>query len=109
MHTYLCSRVNNIENSVARVDTLQEETEDIQLTFDEMITNIEQISINNSNVKEFLEIFIALDQLYIKINEVDAEMEQPIQDLVMANTGHVTSTLFSISQLLNITQQAKDE
>ncbi len=34
-------------------------------------------------------------------------MEQLIQDLVMA--GHVTYTLFSISQLLNITQQAKYE
>ncbi len=36
-------------------------------------------------------------------------MEQLIQDLVMANAGHVTYTLFSISQLLNITQQAKYE
>lgn len=109
LYTDLRLRVNNVENSVSRIDTLQEETEDIQFTIDEIITNIEQININNSNVKEFLEIFIALDQLYIKITEVNTEMEQLIQDLVMANAGHVTSTLFSISQLLNITQQAKDE
>ena len=32
-----------------------------------------------------------------------------IQDLVLANAGHVTSTLFEIHQLLNITQQAKYE
>ncbi len=36
-------------------------------------------------------------------------MEQLIQDLVMVNAGHVTFTLFSISQLLNIIQQAKYE
>ena len=88
---------------------MQEETEDIQVTINDMINNIEQINIDNSNVRDSLEIFMALDQLYIKINEVDTGMEQLIQDLVMANAGHVTSTLFSISQLLNITQQAKDE
>ncbi len=109
LHVNLRSRVNNIENSVSRIDTLKEETEDIQLTLDEMITNIEQIGMNNSNVKEFLEIFMVLDQLYININEIDNEMEQLIQDLVTANAGHVTSTLFSIPQLLKITQQAKDE
>ncbi len=32
-----------------------------------------------------------------------------IQYLVLANAGHVTSTLFPISQLLNITQRAKYE
>ncbi len=50
---------------------------------------------------------MVLDQLHVKINELNTEMEQLIQDLVMANAGHVTSTLLSISQLLNITQQAK--
>lgn len=74
-----------------------------------MINSIESLSTENSNVKESLEIFMVLDQLHIKINELNAEMEQLIQDLVMANAGHVTYTLFSISQLLNITQQAKYE
>ena len=109
LYADLYSRVNNIENSVSRIDTLQEETEDIQVTINDMINNIEQINIDNSNVRDSLEIFMALDQLYIKINEVDTGMEQLIQDLVMANAGHVTSTLFSITQLLNITQQAKNE
>ncbi len=94
---------------MSRIDVLQEETEDIQLTIDEMINSIESLSTENSNVKESLEIFMVLDQLHIKINELNAEMEQLIQDLVMANAGHVTYTLFSISQLLNITQQAKYE
>ncbi len=94
---------------MSRIDALQEETEDIQLTIDEMINSIEHLDIENSNVRESLEIFMVLDQLHVKINELNAEMEQLIQDLVMANAGHVTSTLFSIPQLLNITQQAKYE
>ncbi len=97
------SSVNNLQNSMSRIDTLQEETEDTQLTIDEMINSIEQLNIENTNVEESLEIFMVLDQLHVKINELNAEMEQLIQDLVLANAGHVTSTLFSISQLLNIT------
>ncbi len=64
---------------------------------------MEHLSVENSNVMEFLEIFTVLDELHGKINELNTEMEQLIQDLVMANAGHVTSTLFPISQLLNIT------
>ncbi len=109
LYADLRSSVNHLENSVSRIDALQEETENIQLTINEMIVTIEQLSINNSNVKEFLEVFLALDQLHIKVNELNAEMEQLIKDLVMANAGHVTSTLFSTPQLLNITQQAKYE
>ena len=103
------SRVNNMEKHVARIDDLEDETEDIQLTIGELITNLETISTELSNVKEHIDLIQILDQLYIKINELDTEMEQLIQDLVMANAGHVTSTLFSISQLINVTQQARDE
>ncbi len=81
---------------MSRIDALQEETEEIQLNIDEMINSIEYLSIDNSNMNESLENFQVLDQLHIKINELKTEMEQLIQDLVMANAGHVTSTLFSI-------------
>ncbi len=94
---------------MSRIDDLQEETEEIQLKIDEMIISIEHLSIENSNVKESLEIFMVLDQLHVKINELNTEMEQLIQDLVMANAAHVTFTLFSMPQLLNITLQAKCE
>ncbi len=109
LHTDLRSRVNTLQNQMSRLDTLQEETADIQLTIDELITSMEQLSLENSHLKESLELFILLDQLHVKINELNAEMEQLIQDLVMANAGHVTSTLLSIPQLLNITLQAKIE
>ncbi len=94
---------------MSRIDALTEETEAVQLTIDELINSIEHLSVENSNVKESLDIFMVLDQLHVKVNELNAEMEQLIQDLVLANAGHVTSTLFPISQLLNITQRAKYE
>ncbi len=94
---------------MSRIDTLTEEVEEIQLTIDNLITNIQHLSVETSNVKESLDIFMVLDQLHIKINELNTEMEQLIQDLVLANAGHVTSTLFPITQLLNITQGANYE
>ncbi len=103
LYADLRSSVNNLQNSMSIIDGLQEETEEIQLNIDEMNNSRERLSTGNSNVKESLEIFMVLDQLHVKINELNTEMEQLIQDLVMANTGHVTSTLFSIPQLLNTT------
>ncbi len=43
------SSVNNLQNSMSRIDALQEETEDIQLTIDEMINSIEQLSIDRDD------------------------------------------------------------
>ncbi len=65
------SSVNNLPNSRSRIDGLQEETEEIQLNIDEMINSIEHLSIENSNMKESLEIFKVLDQLHVKINELN--------------------------------------
>ncbi len=56
LYADICSSVNNLQNSMSRIDALQEETEKIQLTFDEVINSIEHISVENSNVKESLEI-----------------------------------------------------
>ncbi len=63
LYAELRSSVNNLQNSMSRIDDLQEETEETQLTIDEVINNIEHLSIENSNVKESLEIFIVLDQV----------------------------------------------
>ncbi len=91
------------------IDDFHEESEQTQLSIGEVINRIKHLIIENSNLKESLEIFMVLDQLHVKINELNTEMEQLIQDLVMANGGHVTPTLLSIAQLLNVTQQAKYE
>ncbi len=75
LYAELRSSVNNLQNSMSRIDDLQEETEEIQLTTDEVINSIEHLSIKNSNEKESLEIFMVLDQLPVKINELNTEME----------------------------------
>ncbi len=103
------SSVNNLQKSMSRTGTLTKEIEEIQLSIDELINNIQHLSVETSNVKESLETFMVLDQLHIKVNELNTEMEQLIQDLVLANAGHVTSTLFPVSTLLNIIQRAKYE
>ncbi len=53
-----------LQNSMSRIDTLTEEVEEIQLTIDDMITNIQHLSVEISNVKESLDIFMVLDQLH---------------------------------------------
>ncbi len=62
------SSVNNLQNSMSRIDTLTEEVEEIQLTIDDLITNNQHLSVEISNVKESLDIFMLLDQLHLKIN-----------------------------------------
>ncbi len=63
LYAELRSSVNNLQNSMSKIDDLQEETEEIQLTIDEVINSIEHLSIEKSNVKESLEIFMVLNQL----------------------------------------------
>ncbi len=66
---------------MSRLDTLQEQTDEIQLTIDDLITSMENFRLETSHVKESLELFIILDQLHVRIHELNAEMEQLIQDL----------------------------
>ncbi len=51
LYAELRSSINELQNSMSRIDDLQDETEEIQLTIDEMISSLEQLSIENSNVK----------------------------------------------------------
>ncbi len=97
LYADLHSSVNNLQNSMSRIDVLQEETEEIQLNIDEMISSIDYLSIENYNVKESLEIFMVLDQLHVKIYDLNTEMEQLIQDLAMANTGYIHSIFCTAS------------
>ncbi len=60
LYADLRSSVNNLQNSMSRIDALREETEEIQLNIDEMINSIEYLSIEYSNVNESLEIIMVL-------------------------------------------------
>ncbi len=50
-----------------------------------------------------------LDQIYIKTIDLHSGTEQIIQDLMLANTGSVTSTLLPITRLIKIISTAKTE
>ena len=101
------TNVNNLQGSLHRVDTLQEETEEIKIAIDEITIGLEKLNKENSFVRDSLDLFLILDNLHHKLNELDDDLQQLISDLVMANSGLVTSTLLSINQLINITMQAK--
>lgn len=99
--------VNNLQKSLSRVDTLQEETEEIKMAIDDITIGLETLNKENSFVRDSLALFLILDNLHHKLNELDDDLQQLISDLVMANSGLVTSTLLSVHQLINITMQAK--
>ncbi len=109
LYADLSSRVNTLEYSFSKVEQLQETTDDIQASIDDIADNLENVSIKTSIVRESLDIFMLLDQIYIKILELHSSTEQLIQDLVLANTGSVTSTLLPIPKLIKIINTAKEE
>jgi len=103
------NRVNTLEYSYTKVEQLQDTTDDIQESIDDIAHNLEQVSINTSIVRESLDILKLLDLIYIKVLELHSSTEQLIQDLVLANTGSVTSTLLPIPRLLKIIDSTKNE
>ncbi len=107
--TDLRSRVYTLKYSFSKVEQLQETTEDIQTSLLNIEEDLEKVKINTSIVRESLDISMLLDQIYIKIIKLHSSTEQLIQDLVLASTGSVTSTLLPIPKLVKIINTAKDE
>ncbi len=60
--------------------------------------NLENLSVDCTKLQDSLEIYMLLDQIFLKITEMG--IATFIQDLVLANSGHVTSALLSIPQLI---------
>ena len=109
LHADLRHSVNTIEHSLGKLDVLQDATDDIQDSLNDVTDIVEQISKDTLNVRESLNIFMLLDQLHIKTNELSHNIEQLIQDLVLANTGSVTSSLLPIRNLIQVITTAKTE
>ena len=80
-----------------------------RIVLNEITNVVEQISKDTLNVRESLNIFMLLDQLHIKTNELSHDIEQLIQDLVLANTGVVTSSLLPIRNIIQVITTAKTE
>ncbi len=109
LHAHLHHRVDTLEYSFTKIDELQTATEDIQESIVDTAHILEQININTSIVRESLNIFMLQDQIYIKTIELHSGIEQLIQDLVLANTCSVTSTLLLITRLIKFINTAKIE
>ena len=82
--------------------------ENIQETIVEITENLENLSLTHSNLKDSLDIFLLIDQMYLKVIELHSSLETLIQDLVLANSGHITSTLLPITQLMKVIHTAKE-
>ncbi len=95
LYAEMKSTVNTLQESLPKLNNLKENVDDIQETITDISANLEQLSLNHSNLQESLDILLT-DQMYLKLLEIHSDMETFIQDLVLANSGHVTSTLLSI-------------
>ncbi len=80
--------------------------DDMQNSIDDIADNLKKK--NQHIVRESLDIFMLLDQIYIKILELHSRTEL-IQNLVLVNTGSVTSTLLPIPKLIKIINTGKNE
>ena len=107
-HVNMYSRMNTLERAYDKIEQLFDTTEDITDSVNDIIENLEQIDNKTTIVRVTLDTFMLLDQIYIKVYELHSNVEQLIQDLVLANTGSVTSTLLSITKLMNIVTTAKN-
>ena len=106
LHADLRNNVNTLHQSMSKLDVLEDAIEDIQESINDPMDKVECVGSEISNVKD---IFMLLDQLHVKTIELNNEMEYLIQDLVLANTGSVTSTLLLIIKLIQSIEAAKSE
>ena len=88
---------------------LEDDIEDMKQSIDGLMDRLPYLSNEISIVRASLDIVLLLDQLHVKTVELNNEIEQFIQDLVLANTGSVTSTLLPITKLIQIIETAKSE
>ncbi len=105
LYAELKSTVKTLQESLLKLNNLKENVDDIQATIINRSANLEQLSLN----QESMEIFLLIDQMHLKLLEIHSDMETFIQDLVLANSGHVSSTLLSILQLIKIIHAAKND
>ncbi len=109
LYTEMKSAVNTLQESLPRLNNLKENVDDIQVTITDISANLEKLNLNHSNLKESLDIFLLIDKIHLKLLEIHSDIETFIQDLVLANSGHVTSTLLSIPQLIKIIHTARND
>ena len=103
----LRNNVDTLQQSMSKLDVLEDAIEDIQGNMNYLMDEIEYLGSEISNVRASLDIFMFLDQLHVKTIKLNNEIEQFIQDLLLANTGSVTFTLLPLTILIQIIETAK--
>ncbi len=109
LYAALRTTVKTIQESLPKLDVFHVNVDSMQESTTERADSFEELSTNHSKQQDSLDIFLLLDQMYLKVLEVNSETETFIQDLVLANSGHVTSTLLPIHQLIKIIHTAKGD
>ncbi len=83
-----------------KIENLEQSVKDMEITIMDITDNLENLSVDHAELQDSLEIYMLLNQIFLKITETG--IAAFIQDLVLANSGHVTSALLSIPQLIKI-------
>ena len=102
----LTSRVKVIESELGKVKQLQLTMNDVTATVEEIAEAIEKMHESHLDLYTAMNIYMLQDQILIKLTEVENELTTFIQDLVLANSGWVTSTILSIPQLIKVANDA---
>ncbi len=100
LYADLKMKVNTLRGEVPKIENLDQSVKDIEITVMDITDNLENLSVDHAELQDSLEIYMLLDQIFLEITETG--IAAFIQDLVLANSGYVTSALLSIPQLIKI-------
>ncbi len=99
-------KVNKLLEKVPKIENLERSVKVIEITIMGITDNLEKLSVDHAKLQDSLEIFMFLDQIFLKITEIQTGIATFVQDLVLAKSSHVTSTLLSIPQLMKTVDNA---
>ena len=66
LHADLHNNVSTLQQSMSKLDVLEDTIENIQENLNDLIDNIEQLGRETSKVRASLDVFMLLDQLHVK-------------------------------------------
>ena len=108
LYADLSSKVKTLEKQIDKIEYLQLTLNDVTTTVTEITEALEDLHDRHVKLHTSMDIYMLLDQISIKLTELQSEIKIFIQDLVLANSGQVTSTLLSIPQFINILDDAQN-
>ncbi len=80
---------------------------DVTTTVTEITDALENLHESHIKFHTSMDIYMLLDQIFIKLTELQNEITTFIQYLALANSGQVTSTLLYVPQFIKIINDAR--